>query len=218
LPIAYRAYLDNSLANTNCTGALSPPTATQRLTPTFGAPGAASAAVALYGLHNVFYAIFSYVGGLLGGTILVRYVSNRATQGAYCSMKIVISSGHGKHVSGAVGIINEVTEARKVVSRVAEYMRKSGAEVVEFHEDNAKSQAHNVNNIIAFHNKQTRDYDLSVHFNAHSKTDDPRGAEVLYVTAGTLAAKVSKSIADASGLKNRGAKCRTDLGFLNKNE
>lgn len=30
-----------------------------------------------------------------------------------------------------------------------------------------------------------------------------------------LAAKVSKAIADASGLKNRGAKLRTDLGFLN---
>jgi MFS family permease len=39
--------------------------ATQRLTPTFGEPGAASAAVALYVLHNVFYAGFSYVGGLL---------------------------------------------------------------------------------------------------------------------------------------------------------
>ena len=28
--------------------------------------------------------------------------------------KIVISSGHGKYISGAVGIIDEVTEARKV--------------------------------------------------------------------------------------------------------
>ena len=40
--------------------------ATQRLTPTMGAATAASAAVALYVLHNVFYACFSYLGGVLG--------------------------------------------------------------------------------------------------------------------------------------------------------
>jgi MFS family permease len=39
--------------------------ATQRLTPRLGTAGAASAAVALYVLHNVFYTGFSYLGGLL---------------------------------------------------------------------------------------------------------------------------------------------------------
>ncbi len=39
--------------------------ATQKLTPLFGAPRAASIAVALYVLHNVFYAAFSYLGGWL---------------------------------------------------------------------------------------------------------------------------------------------------------
>lgn len=40
--------------------------ATQRLTPQLGAAKAASAAVGLYVLHNVFYAAFSYIGGWLG--------------------------------------------------------------------------------------------------------------------------------------------------------
>jgi MFS family permease len=40
--------------------------ATQRLTPTLGATRAASVAVALYVLHNVFYAAFAVVGGWLG--------------------------------------------------------------------------------------------------------------------------------------------------------
>ena len=40
--------------------------ATQRLTPTLGATGAASVAVALYVLHNVLYATFAFVGGWLG--------------------------------------------------------------------------------------------------------------------------------------------------------
>jgi MFS family permease len=39
--------------------------ATQRLTPSLGAARAASIAVALYVLHNIFYAAFAYVGGWL---------------------------------------------------------------------------------------------------------------------------------------------------------
>jgi MFS family permease len=37
--------------------------ATQKLTPSFGATRAASAAVALYLLHNIFYASFAFIGG-----------------------------------------------------------------------------------------------------------------------------------------------------------
>ena len=40
--------------------------ATQKLTPTLGATKAASVAVALYVLHNIFYAAFAYIGGWLG--------------------------------------------------------------------------------------------------------------------------------------------------------
>jgi MFS family permease len=39
--------------------------AAQRLTPSLGSQGAARAAVGLYVLHNIFYAAFSYIGGLL---------------------------------------------------------------------------------------------------------------------------------------------------------
>jgi MFS family permease len=53
--------------------------ATQRLTPSLGAAGAASAAVALYVLHNVFYAGFSYLGGLLAD----RFPKNRLLAGGY---------------------------------------------------------------------------------------------------------------------------------------
>jgi len=40
--------------------------ATEKLTPSLGAAKAASVAVALYVLHNIFYASFAYVGGWLG--------------------------------------------------------------------------------------------------------------------------------------------------------
>ena len=47
--------------------------ATQKLTPTLGATKAASIAVALYVLHNIFYAAFAFVGGWLGD----RFPKNR---------------------------------------------------------------------------------------------------------------------------------------------
>jgi MFS family permease len=48
--------------------------AAQKLTPALGAAKAATAAVALYVLHNVFYASFAFVGGWLGDCIDKRIV------------------------------------------------------------------------------------------------------------------------------------------------
>jgi MFS family permease len=53
--------------------------AAQRLTPTLGASAAAGAAVSLYVLHNIFYAAFSYVGGLMAD----RFPKNRLLAGGY---------------------------------------------------------------------------------------------------------------------------------------
>jgi N-acetylmuramoyl-L-alanine amidase len=132
-------------------------------------------------------------------------------------MKIVISSGHGAKVSGASDLLNEVTEARKVVTRVAQLMHELGASVTIFHENDATNQSANLNAITNFHNGQTRELDVSVHFNSSGATTDrPIGTETLYVTQEALAKKVSKAISDASGLIDRGAKKRTDLHFLNK--
>ena len=39
--------------------------------------------------------------------------------------RIVISSGHGKYVRGACGILDEVDEARRVVDRVAAELRNA---------------------------------------------------------------------------------------------
>jgi MFS family permease len=48
--------------------------ATQQLTPRFGAAKAASAAVALYILHNIFYASFCYIGGWLGDRFAKKWL------------------------------------------------------------------------------------------------------------------------------------------------
>jgi N-acetylmuramoyl-L-alanine amidase len=133
-------------------------------------------------------------------------------------MKIVISSGHGKYVRGASGYIDEVDEARRVVERVAEYLRHGGMLVQTFHDDVSHSQSENLNRIVSYHNAQSRELDVSVHFNAYNTTSKPMGCEVLYVTQHDLAADTSEAIADAGGFINRGAKKRTDLAFLNGTE
>ena len=131
------------------------------------------------------------------------------------SSQIVISSGHGKYVRGASGLLDEVDEARRVVEHVAEELRVRNVEVATFHDDISHSQNENLNRIVDFHNSQTRKLDVSVHFNAYVETQSPMGCEVLYLTQASLAARVSATIAKAGAFIDRGGKKRTDLFFLN---
>jgi MFS family permease len=48
--------------------------AAQKLTPRFGAAKAASVAVALYTVHNIFYGAFSYIGGWLGDRFAKKWL------------------------------------------------------------------------------------------------------------------------------------------------
>ncbi|TDL92114.1 N-acetylmuramoyl-L-alanine amidase [Vibrio vulnificus] len=128
--------------------------------------------------------------------------------------EFVISSGHAKVVRGASGYLDEVNEARKVVPQVAAYLKELDCKVHTFNDDTSKAQRDNINTIVKYHNSKSRDLDVSIHFNAGTK--EIGGTEVLYYGDGNkaLAAKVSKVISEALGIKDRGAKKRTDLGFL----
>jgi N-acetylmuramoyl-L-alanine amidase len=121
-------------------------------------------------------------------------------------------------VRGASGVIDEVDEARKVVETVADFLREAGVEVDTFHDDTSTSQNENLNTIVNWHNKQDRDLDVSVHFNAYQTTSKPMGCEVLYVSQSDLAAEVSAAIATAGSFIDRGAKYRSDLFFLNSTD
>jgi MFS family permease len=65
--------------------------ATQTLTPTHGKAGAASIAVGLYLLHNIFYAAFAYLGG---------WLSDRVSQ-----RRAVLASGYGLAVGMALLLV-----------------------------------------------------------------------------------------------------------------
>ena len=129
---------------------------------------------------------------------------------------IVISSGHGKLVRGASGVLDEVDEARRVVEEAAKRMRSRGASIKTFHDDTSVSQSQNLETIVAFHNKQDRQLDISVHFNAYVETSNPMGCEVLFVSQSKLAGDISLAMSEAARFINRGGKLRSDLYFLNK--
>ena len=137
-------------------------------------------------------------------------------------MKIVISSGHGKYVRGAVGPapwgLDEVNEARRVVHEIADLLTLDGYEVEQLHDDVSKNQSDNLHWIVSHHNKfaAVDRLDVSIHFNAYvADPDIGRGTECLYISQDELAARVATAISSVSGLINRGAKYRSDLYFLN---
>lgn len=131
-------------------------------------------------------------------------------------MKYTMSSGHADKVRGAKGILDERNEAVKMVDKVASYIKELGEQVEVYHDKTSTTQKANVNGIVSHHNKTKRDLDISIHFNANKETDQPMGTEVLHYNSSSkdMASKLSTAIAKAGGFKNRGAKVRTDLGFL----
>jgi N-acetylmuramoyl-L-alanine amidase len=133
-------------------------------------------------------------------------------------MQVAISSGHGRHIRGASGVVDEVAEARKVVEMVERKLREKGVECAAFHDNESDDQSENLDRIVRWHNSQIRDFDVSVHFNAYEPTDAPMGTECLYVSQGALASQMALAMSQEGGFTNRGAKQRSDLYFLNKTE
>ncbi|WP_146553517.1 N-acetylmuramoyl-L-alanine amidase [Rummeliibacillus sp. SL167] len=127
--------------------------------------------------------------------------------------KFVISSGHGDKVSGAIGILNEHNEAKKVVNRVYAILttQYNGAGY-KYHETSAITQQRNLDNIVNYHNSKSRSLDISVHFNSASAS--ATGSECLYYDARSLSVKMSEAMSNALGIVDRGAKERKELYFL----
>ena len=62
-----------------------------------------------------------------------------------------------------------------------------------------------------YHNKQARDLDISVHFNAYEQVSKPMGVEVLYVTQQSLASE--SIICHCVGRVNQ-SRCQKAHGFV----
>lgn len=141
-------------------------------------------------------------------------------------MKINVHAGHnpdGKVACGAVGLIQESTEARKVKNEVISQLKQLGHTVYDCTCDNGTSQANVLTKIVNACNTHTVDLDVSIHLNSgagdKSGNDKSTGTEVyVYSTtseAKPYAEKVCAAIA-ALGFANRGVKISTSLYFLKK--
>lgn len=127
--------------------------------------------------------------------------------------KYNVHGGHNRKVPGASGILDEVTEDRKVKDAVIKYLKAAGHTVYDCTDDAGTTQPKNLANIVAKCNAHTVDLDISIHLNAGGGT----GCEVYYTSSKgkTYAGKVSAAVANALKIKNRGAKERDNLYVLN---
>ena len=139
-------------------------------------------------------------------------------------MKINVSAGHapdGGLGCGAVGLIKESTEARKVTSKVIQYLKGQGHVVYDCTCTENAPAATVLKKIVKKCNENKVDLDVSIHFNSGRKDHKGDGAdggtEVLIFTAGGASEKYAKNIAAAIaelGFRNRGVKLRPELYYL----
>jgi len=139
-------------------------------------------------------------------------------------MRINVHAGHnpaGKVACGAVGLINESIENRRVKDEVISQLRELGHIVYDCTVDNGTGQKDVLQKIVAKCNAHTVDLDVSIHFNSGAADQKGNGkttgVEVLLYSnasrAYSWAEKVCKAIA-ALGYRNRGLKYRPGLYIL----
>ena len=139
-------------------------------------------------------------------------------------MRINVHAGHnpaGKVACGAVGLINESTEARRVKDEVISQLRQLGHTVYDCTVDNGTGQKDVLNKIVAKCNAHVVDLDVSIHFNAGAKDErgngKTTGVEVFVYSAASkakaFAEKVCRAIAGI-GFRSRGVKISTALAVL----
>lgn len=135
-----------------------------------------------------------------------------------------VSAGHnpdGKIGCGAIGLIKESTEARKVKNEVIRLLRENGQTVYDCTVDNGTSQGNVLTKIIKNCKAHKVDLDVSIHFNAGANDErgngKTTGTEVLLYQKGSGATSYAENVCkeiSALGLKNRGIKYRENLYYL----
>lgn len=132
-------------------------------------------------------------------------------------MKYAVGGGHSWATPGARGIIDEVTEDRKITAAVIKEMIARSLDVVDCTSD-AKGVSNYLKEAIYICNVNGVDLAIQFHLNSGKGT----GVEALYhpssIRGKYYAQLVAGAIAEVTGLDLRGdngAKPRTDLGFLN---
>lgn len=134
-------------------------------------------------------------------------------------MKLTVHAGHnpdGKIACGAVGIIKESTEARKVCNRLVEILKASGHEVYNCTVNNGSSKATILSELNTNMNLVNADYNISIHFNDFVLSS-ANGVECWVYNQTTNAKPLAEAICSSiakDGFKNRGVKFDSTLSIL----
>lgn len=139
-------------------------------------------------------------------------------------MKINIHAGHnpdGKTACGAVGLIKESTEARRVKDAAIGMLKSMGHTVYDCTVNNGTSANDVLKKIVNKCNAHDVDVDVSIHFNAgandYKGNGKSCGTEVwVYSNKSTQKERASRICAAISelGFRNRGVKSSTSLYVL----
>lgn len=128
-------------------------------------------------------------------------------------MKYAIRGGHTELCTGCSGIINELTENRKVKEAVIKYLKLAGENVldvtppVKYTSEVKRDLAYGVDKA----NSWGADMFISIHFNkAYSHYNGKLGTEVCVYSQHSTAQRIVDKLG-ALGFKNRGQKIRTEL-------
>lgn len=139
-------------------------------------------------------------------------------------MKINVHAGHnpaGKIACGAVGLINESIENRRITEEMISQLRQLGHTVYNCTVDNGTGQADVLKKIVAKCNAHTVDLDVSIHFN--SGAADPTGnqkttgVETFVYSSSSKAMPYAEKVCQmisSLGFQNRGVKYSQTLYVL----
>ena len=128
-----------------------------------------------------------------------------------------IHAGHSLICRGANGVLDEVTEDRKVKNSVVEALRSLGHTVYDCTDNSGRTAGENLSAIVAKCNAHTVDLDVSIHLNAGRGDIEGDGkiggVEVWGYNNGTkdVGTRICAEIAAALGITNRGFK--TNQGY-----
>lgn len=128
-----------------------------------------------------------------------------------------VHAGHcpqGQGASGAVGLLKESVENRKVKNRVISALKSAEHTVYDCTDDTNCTVNQNLQRIVAKCNAHSVDLDISIHLNAGGGT----GVEVWCYDEKTskIATAICTNISAALGIKNRGVKYSKKLYVLRK--
>lgn len=129
--------------------------------------------------------------------------------------KYNVHAGHcpqGKGAYGAVGLLQESVENRKVKNRLIQNMKNGGHTVYDCTDDTNCSESQNLQRIVAKCNAHSVDLDISLHLNAGGGT----GVEVWIYSdkVKAQAEKICAEVSKALGIANRGVKYSQSLYVL----